>query len=157
MTIIHDTRDKAGKHENVDNYLMANGHKIIRSKLFVGDVSLLTDQSVCIDLKCDLQECCGNLAQQHKRFTAECIRAQENGIKLIVLVEHGGQIKSLESVKNWVNPRLKVSPYAISGERLYRLMLTYSDKYGVEWRFCDKRTTGRIIVEILGGERNETD
>lgn len=157
MTIIHDTRDKAGKHENVDNYLMANGHMIIRSKLFVGDVARLDNQTTVIDLKRNLTECCLNLAQQHKRFTAECIRAQENGIKLVVLVEHGGQIKSLESIKNWVNPRLKVSPYAISGERLYRLMLTYSDKYGVEWRFCDKRSTGRIIVEILGGERNEAD
>lgn len=152
MIFVHDTRDKAGKHDNVDDYLTAHGHKIIRSKLFVGDVTLLNDQSTVIDLKRNLQECCGNLTQQHERFTRECVKAKENGVKLIILVEHGGAIRSIEDVKNWVNPRLKESPYAVSGQRLYKMMRTYSDRYGVEWRFCDKRCTGRVICELLGGE-----
>lgn len=76
----------------------------------------------------------------------------EYGIKLVFLVEHGGSIKSLEDVQNWKNPRLKDHPLAMSGERLYKVMLTMQNKYGIEWQFCDKRCTGKRIIEILGGQ-----
>lgn len=153
MTFIHDTRDKIGKHNNVDEYLIANGHKIVRSKLYVGDISLLNDQSVCIDLKRNLQELVSNVCQQHKRFTDELKRAQEYGIKLIILCEHGGQIKSMGDVIKWDNPRLKASPLAMSGERLCKVLCTLAGRYGVQFEFCDKRVTGRRITELLGGEQ----
>lgn len=149
MIILHDTRDKPEKHRNVDEYFAKQGIKTVRSKMYVGDVTLLDNQSVCIDLKRNLQEVVGNVCQQHTRFTAECIKAQEAGIKLIFLVEHGGEIHTLADVPKWQNPRLKKSPYAVSGERLYKIMRTYADKYGVEWQFCDKRCTGKRIVELL--------
>ena len=149
MVFIHDTRDKATKHHNVDEYLIEQGHKVVRSKLFVGDVSLLNDQSVCIDLKRNLQEVAVNVGQDHARFKRELERAQEYGIHLIFLVEHGGSIKTLEDVQNWNNPRLKDHPLALTGTRLYKIMLTMQNKYGIEWLFCDKRCTGKRIIEIL--------
>ncbi len=148
--IVHDTRDRAGKHNNVDDYLVSQGHQIVRSKLYVGDVTLLNNQTVCIDLKRNLAECVLNVCQQHDRFVREINRANEAGVKLIFLVEHGGSIKSLEDVKGWVNPRLKESPLAVSGERLYRIMATMQAKYNIEWHFCDKRCTGKKVVELLG-------
>ena len=151
MIFVHDTRDKISKHKNVDDFLTSQGHKIVRNKLYVGDITLLSDQSVCIDLKRNLQELVGNVCQQHKRFTAELQRACEVGIKLVILVEHGGHVHTLEDVKNWKNPRLSVSPLAMSGERLYKVLATISKRYSVDFEFCDKRTTGRRIVEILGG------
>ena len=72
------------------------------------------------------------------------------------LVEHGGKIKTLEDVQHWTNPRLKEHPLAMSGERLYKVMLTMQNKYGIEWRFCDKRNTGQRIIEILSGNTNVT-
>lgn len=149
MVFIHDTRDKATKHRNVDEYLIEQGHKVVRSKLFVGDVSLLNDQSTSIDLKRNLQEVAVNVGQDHARFKRELERAQEYGIHLIFLVEHGGSIKTLEDVQNWVNPRLKEHPLALTGPRLYRIMLTMQNKYGIEWLFCDKRNTGKRIIELL--------
>ena len=151
MVFIHDTRDKPSKHCNVDDYLAGHGHKIVRSKLFVGDIALLNDQTTCIDLKRNLQEVAGNVCQDHARFVRELERAREYGIKLLFLVEHGGAIKTLEDVQNWNNPRLKVSPYAVTGKRLYKIMLTMQEKYGIEWHFCDKRVTGKRIIELLGG------
>lgn len=151
ITFIHDTRDKATKHRNVDEYLLSQGHKVVRSKLFVGDVTLLNDQSVCIDLKRNLQEVAVNVGQDHARFKRELERAGEYGIKLVFLVEHGGSIKTLEDVQNWVNPRLKDHPLALTGPRLYKIMLTMQNKYGIEWHFCDKRCTGKRIIELLGG------
>lgn len=151
MIFVHDTRDKTTKHHNVDDYLVAQGHKVVRSKLYVGDITLLNNQSVCIDLKRNLQEVCQNVCQDHARFRRELERAAEYEIKLVFLIEHGGGIKSLEDVQNWKNPRLKDHPLAMSGERLYKVMLTMQNKYGIEWQFCDKRSTGRRIIEILEG------
>ena len=155
MVFIHDTRDKITKHRNVDEYLIAQGHKVVRSKLFVGDVSLLNDQSTSIDLKRNLAEVAVNVGQDHARFKRELERAQEYGIHLVFLVEHGGTIKTLEDVQTWSNPRLKDHPLALSGQRLYKIMLTMQNKYGIEWLFCDKRCTGRRIIEILSGESKE--
>ena len=153
MIFVHDTRDKTTKHQNVDDYLVAQGHKVVRSKLYVGDITLLNNQSVCIDLKLNLQEVCQNVCQDHARFKRELERAAEYEIKLVFLAEHGGQIKTLDDVKSWINPRLKDHPLAMSGERLYKVLLTMQNKYGIEWQFCDKRCTGKRILEILGGEQ----
>lgn len=146
-----DTREKPHAIAKILAYFERHGIEVIHQKLDVGDYAVSPDAKLTVDRKQSLQEVCGNLAQQHERFTRECVRAQQNGVHLVVLVEHGGPIRTMQDVKNWRNPRLSVSPYAISGERLYRLMRTYQDKYGVEWRFCDKRSTGRAIVEILAG------
>lgn len=154
MVFIHDTRDKATKHANVDEYLASKGHQVIRSKMFVGDVTLLNDQSVCIDLKRNLQEVAMNVAQDHARFRREIERAQEYGISLIFLIEHGGAVKTLEDVQGWVNPRQKDHPLALTGPRLYKIMLTIQNKYGIRWEFCDKRCTGKRIVELLCKEGN---
>lgn len=165
--IIRDTRDKKGKHDNVDGYLAEQGYDIVRSKLYVGDVSLLNDQSTCIDLKQGLGEVEGNLIQQHDRFRAECLRAQEHGIRLVVLVEEDS-ISGLSDVAVWQNPRrakwesvdrahsrgklLHVQQSGrppVTGAILAKAMKTMAEKYGVEWQFCSKADTGRAVEHIL--------
>ena len=149
MIFVHDTRDKPGKHKNVEAFLTEHGHNIVRSKLYVGDITLLHDPTVCIDLKQNVMELIMAVYQQHKRFRAELIRAQEVGISVVVLVEHGGGIKSLDDVPNWVNPRLKVSPLAVSGERLYKILKAMEYTYKVRFEFCTKAQTGKRILQIL--------
>ena len=152
MIFVHDTRDKPSKHKNVTEHLLSQGHQIVRSKLFVGDISFLNDQSVCIDLKRNLSEICLNVCQQHSRFRAELIRANEYGIKLVILCEHGRDIKCLNDVIGWVNPRIKESPMAVSGERLYKILSVISVKYSVDFLFCTKAETGKRIIELLTEE-----
>ena len=152
MLILEDTRQQARKHETKHKWFAENGIKIERCRLYVGDYTLPTNQSICIDTKKDLQELAQDVCQQHERFRAELVRAQEAGIHLIVLCEHGGGIKSLEDVYFWVNPRRQHSPGAISGQRLFKILNTMQEKYGVRFEFCDKRQTGRRIVEILTDE-----
>ena len=60
-------------------------------------------------------------------------------------------IKTLDDVKGWCNPRLKVSPLAVSGARLYAILSTMSKRYGVDFLFCKKSDTGKRIIEILSG------
>lgn len=149
MTVYVDTREKPRAIGKILSQLENAGAEIIHRKLDVGDYMLSPDGAISVDRKQNLTEVCGNLAQQHRRFSAECLRAKEAGIKLVILVEHGGKIRSLEDVYGWKNPRLSVSPYALSGPRVYAMMRAYEAKYGVEWAFCRKQDTGNRILDIL--------
>lgn len=151
MIIIHDTRDQTGKHNNVTDYLAAQGHTVIRSKMYVGDVALFENQLRCIDLKKDLNEVAGNVCQQHDRFQREMLRAKELGIQLVILVEHGRGVRSIDDVEGWVNPRLKKNPRATTGATLAKVMRTMQERYDVRWEFTTKAECGKRIVEILGG------
>ena len=145
MTIQVDTREKARAIEGIIKEFDKQGVTHFSSKLYVGDYVNLENSFLVVDRKQNLLEVCSNVCQQHKRFVNEIKRAKAAGIKIIFLVEHGKNIKSLEDVKNWVNPRLKESPLAVSGERLYKILSTLERKYGVEFRFCDKRNTGKTL------------
>ncbi len=100
-----------------------------------------------------MNELCNNTTQDLNRFIAELERAEQMGIHLIILCEHGGGIECLEDVMYWRNPRLKESPLAVSGERLYRKLSAISKAHGVQFEFCEKRKTGDRIIELLGGVR----
>lgn len=151
MTIQIDSREKARAIEKIVAHFDREGVRHFVSKLPVGDYMSLDNPRLVIDRKQNLQELVGNVCQQHRRFVAELQRAQDYGIRLILLCEHGGKIRTLEDVVRWENPRLRVSPLAMSGPRLYKVLSTICMKYGVEIHFCDKRSTGRRIVELLGG------
>lgn len=102
-----------------------------------------------IDRKQNLLEVAANCTTDRKRFVREIERCNRSGCHMVVLIEHGGRIRKLEDVIGWTNPRLKVSPLAVSGERLYKIMKAMEGYYGIEWQFCDKRQTGKKIIEIL--------
>ena len=131
--------------------MTALGCKTIVSKLYVGDYQSLDNPRLVIDRKKDLQEICGNVTQQHERFQRELLRAQEAEIQLIILIEHGDDIQSLEDVYFWDNPRLSKSPKATTGKSLYRSLCTIRDRYNVRFEFCTKRETGQKIMELLDG------
>lgn len=150
MTIQVDTREKPRAIEKILNEFDRQGIVHFSSKLPVGDYMNLDNARLVIDRKQTLLELCSNVCQQHIRFINELKRAQQLGIKIIFLVEHGGNIKTLDDVQSWVNPRLKESKLAVSGERLYKILSTLERTYGVEFQFCDKRNTGKRILEILG-------
>lgn len=144
-----DSREKARAIQKILAEFENQGIKHFVSKLPVGDYINLDNPKIAIDRKQSLAECAVNVGQDHARFKRELERAQEYGIHLIFLVEHGGSIKTLEDVQNWVNPRLKEHPLALTGPRLYRIMLTMQNKYGIEWMFCAKKDTGKRIIELL--------
>lgn len=139
--------------------------KYATSKLYVGDYMSLDNPRLIIDRKQNLTELCSNVCQQHERFRREIIRAQEMGIKLIFLVEHGKGVKSLEDVIWWDNPRKHkriqdpnthywktIETKAMEGETLYKILCTMQKKYGVEFLFCEKENTGKEIIRLLSGD-----
>jgi len=151
QTIIIDTREHPQAIGKILRQFDEAGVEVIRSKLYVGDYQSLDNARLVVDRKQNLQELCGNICQQHERFVNELYRAKEHGIKLIVLCEHSPQIKCLEDVQGWVNPRLRTSPKATTGETLYKVLNTLSVRYQTEFLFCSKSETGQKIIELLGG------
>lgn len=175
MTIQIDSREKAKAIQKIEAEFDRQGVQHFSSKLFVGDYMSLDNPRLSIDRKQNLSELCNNVSSVPKkekdgkfkkdrngkimtelsRFTDELARAKENGIKIVILCEHSKNFKTLEDVKNWQNPRLKDSPLAISGQRLYNILSTLSKTYDFEIAFCDKKSTGKEIIRILAGGRVE--
>ena len=105
MLIQVDSREHKTEYERIIKQFDALGVQYFRSKLYIGDYCNVDNPRLIIDRKKDLQELCGNVTQQHERFRAELIRAKENGFQLVILVEHGPDVQSLEDVYFWQNPR----------------------------------------------------
>jgi ERCC4-type nuclease len=146
MHIIVDTREQ--KYNHVTDYFDSQEIKWYRSKLICGDYQNPLNPTVIIDRKKDLQEVAGNVCQQHERFIRECELAKELGYRMIVLVEEPG-MENLVDVCAWYNWRKKKNPRAVSGNTLYKIMKTISEKYNVEWEFTTKSKCGERIVELL--------
>ena len=193
--MIEDKGQKEGQHILKNRYFNSHDIEVLRAPLPVGDYIIATDKvkdvihrksarkmefkkmdflgsySVSVDTKKDMQEIVGNICgKAHPRFRDECILAQNNGIKLYVLVENTCGVKSVQDVFKWQNPRLhrynriafmhsqgswlsmplpKAKP--TSGETLAKAMLTMQLKYGVEFVFCRPEDAGAKVIELLGG------
>ena len=147
MVIQCDSRER--KFSHVTDAFDAFGVKWFVSKLPCGDYQTLENARYCIDRKANCEELVTNICQQHDRFRNELIRASDLGITLIFLVEHSRSIQSLSDVRHWVNPRLKMSPLALSGMELYKRLRTIETKYDTRFLFCDKQHTGQTIIQLL--------
>jgi ERCC4-type nuclease len=167
MTIQVDSREHQHAIQDILAEFNKQGVKHYTSKLFVGDYMSLDNPRLVIDRKQNLHELCGNVCQQHERFRAEMQRAKENGIKIIFLCEHGRNIKTLDDVLWWTNPRetyrekvkgVWVTKHrkVMQGDTLFKILNTMQNRYGVEFLFCEKKDTGKRIIELLRGGSNDS-
>lgn len=191
--LIEDKGQQEGKHILKNRYFDCHDIEVLRAPLPVGDYIVASDKvfdvikrkcdrkmevkkmdflgsyDVSVDTKKDIQEIIGNVCgKQHARFRDECILAQNNGIKLYMLVENTDGVKCIEDLFRWHNPRLerynkiaymhnygkwlntplpKTPP--TSGQTLAKALLTMQKKYGVEFRFCRPDEAGAIILKLL--------
>lgn len=116
--------------------------------------------------------------KRHGFFHRGLKRAQNSGIKLIVLVDNRDGVKSIEDLFRWVNSRLNIwknsnqvigyykngntrykkvqkYPNAMTGERLAKACLTMQLKYGVEFQFCKPEEAGERILSLLNVKQEE--
>lgn len=148
--IICDSREKA--NQRIIEYFDKHNIPYKIEKLDTGDYMDSEKKTITVDRKKDLIELTQNLcSSDQSRFWREIRRSKADGIKMIVLCEHGGKIHSIKDVAAWKNPYSKVSGRSLMNE-MYRAHIAY----GVEFLFCDKRSTGRRILELLkyDGRRN---
>ena len=142
---IFDTREKKNLH--IKNFFDRHGIPYRVEALSVGDY-MVDGGHVSVDRKQNLDELASNLLVRGDkgRFWREVRRAREQRIKLVVLCEHGGQIRSLKDVERWHSKYTRIDGKAVQRE-IYRVSVSY----GVVFLFCDKRATPRRIIELLGG------
>ena len=154
MVLQEDSRQQPGKHKNIHQYCQQQGIEIIRSKLLVGDYMLTGAESggISVDTKYGVSEIASDIFHQHERFRRELETAQKCGIKLIVLIEEnlppGGLAAWRSPLGRNGEPKYKFDPVI-----LRKAMITMQERYGCKFRFCDGRSTGKVLIEYLKGER----
>lgn len=138
-----DTRNK--KDDYVTKYFDKHGIKWIRNKLYTGDVKLLNDTRVIIDLKANIEEIAHNLCntQEHLRIKKELAKAKEIGCEeFIFLIK--SNIKNAEDLINWTSTKTKVK-----GSTLVKVMTTMRERYGCRFIFTTRANAPKKIVELL--------
>ena len=150
--IYYDSREKPRAIVRILAEFDRQGIEYERRALNFADYFNPARPGIVIDRKQNLLEVAGNVVQGKKRFVREIERCNRAGCRMIVLIEHGNTVRTLEDVMFWRNPRLKDSPYAVSGDRLFRIMKAMELYYGIEWQFCNKQSTGRRIIQLLGAD-----
>lgn len=150
MTIICDSREK--KNQHIIKYFEKNGIDYIVQKMDVADYQIKGKDDLVIDRKQNLEEVATNLFNRNdkSRFWREVRRANEKGIKMIVLCEHSRNIKSIQDVSSWHS---KFSP--VSGRSLMNEIYRVHISYGIEFIFCGKQNTGKKIVSLLSEDRKD--
>lgn len=150
MKIIVDTREKPQAIHNILAYFERHGIETERAALKTGDYMMDGQPDLIIDRKQNLGELAHNLLSPDRaRFYREVRRARAEGIRLIILCEHGPDIKTFSDVKTWVPKYGKANGKALAGA-IFRLEIGY----GVPVLYCSKQSTGKRIVQILTGEGN---
>ena len=122
MTIQIDSREKPKAIKNIVDEFDKQGVTHFVSKLPCGDYMSLDNARFAIDRKQNLLEVCSNVCQEHTRFINELKRANEFGIRIVFLIEHSRNIRSLDDVQKWKKPRPKEPTFGVQAERLYKII-----------------------------------
>ena len=142
--ILCDTREQ--KNDHILRYFEQNDIPFRVQKLDTGDYMMEGCSSLSIDRKQNLTELCSNLysSKDKGRFWRELRRSKDEHLKLIFLIEDN-EVQRLDDVKRW---RSRFS--RVPGFVLYNEICRCSIAYGVEFLFCDKKNSGKRIMELLG-------
>lgn len=124
------------------------------TKLLFGDYMDYNRPSIVIDRKQNIAELAKNCTWEHDRFRAELERAKAANARLIILVEQNRykdrdkwiHVETIEDIMLWSSPHT-----TIRGEKVFRVLRAWMSKYDIDVQFCDKRQTGRRILEIIYG------
>ena len=152
--LLVDTREKPKAIQNILKTFDEAGIKHASTKLFIGDYADYNNPSLIIDRKQSIQELAANCTRDHDRFKRELERAKAVGAQLVILVEQNRykdrdkwiHVETIEDLMLWSSPHT-----TIIGEKVYRVLRAWCSKYDLVVAFCDKRQTGKRILEILYG------
>ena len=154
--IIVDSREKPKAIERTLQYFEAQGINYEVSKLLFGDYMDYNHPELVIDRKQNIAELAKNCTSEHERFKREMERAQKAGAHLVILVEQNRykdrdewvEVNDIKDLIRWSSPHTQVR-----GEKVFRVLASWMAKYPISVAFCDKRSTGRKITEILSTGR----
>ena len=150
--IIIDSREKTKAIGKILDHFDKSGIEYEVSKLLFGDYMDWNRPGIVVDRKQNIAELAKNCTVEHERFRREMEKAKKAGATLVVLVEQNRykdrdswvEVNSIEDLLRWSSPHTMVR-----GEKVYRVLASWTAKYPLRVEFCDKRQTGRRIAEIL--------
>ena len=150
--IIVDSREKAKAIKGILKTFEAEGVDYEVSKLLFGDYVEYSRPELVIDRKQNIAELAKNCTVEAERFKRELKRAQRAKSRLVLLVEQDRykdrdewkKVESIEDLMLWSSPHT-----TIRGEKVFRVLSEWENKYNLSVMFCNKRETGRKILELL--------
>ena len=150
--IIVDSREKPRAITQILDYFDRHNIDHLTSKLLFGDYMDYNRPQLVIDRKQNIAELAKNCTVEHERFREELERAKLAGAVLVILVEQNRyrdreewvQVRNITDLLRWSSPHTQVR-----GEKVYRVLASWSAKYPIRVFFCDKRSSGREILKIL--------
>jgi len=153
--IIVDTREKPKAIVKILEHFDAHGVRYKHEKLDYGDYMIENGPKISIDRKQNIAELAKNCTRESERFRREMDRAAADGARLVILVEQNRyqdrgewiQVRDISDLMRWSSPHTMVR-----GEKVYRVLYSWLAKWPIDVIFCDKRSTGRMILEILYSE-----
>ena len=156
--VIVDSREKPKAIGKILDYFSKHGIEYEVSKLLFGDYMDYNRPGVVVDRKQNIAELAKNCTVEHERFRREMEKARKAGAELVILVEQNRykdrgewvEVDSIEDLLRWSSPHTMVR-----GEKVFRVLASWTAKYPLRVVFCDKRSTGRKIVEILYSDEND--
>lgn len=156
--LLIDSREKPKAIKSIVKYFDSIGLHHETSKLLIGDYMDWNKPGIVVDRKQNIAELAKNCTQDHERFRRELERAKKVGTTLVLLVEQNRykdrdnwiRVESIEDLMLWSSPHT-----TIVGEKIYRVLRSWMAKYPLQVQFCDKRQTGKRIVEIIYGGKED--
>lgn len=152
--LLIDTREKPKAIETILKQFDEAGIRHERTKLLFGDYMDYNRPHIVVDRKQNIAELAKNCTVEAERFKKELERAQRANSRLVILVEQNRykdrdewkQVRDISDLMLWSNPHT-----TIRGEKVFRVLSSWTNKYNLSVVFCDKRVTGRKILEIIYG------
>ena len=152
--LLIDTREKPKAIEAILKSFDSSGIPYERTKLLFGDYMDYNRPGIVVDRKQTIAELAKNVTVERERFVSELNRAKSAGAKLVILVEQNRykdrdtwrRVETISDLMLWSSPHTK-----IRGEKVFRVLSELTHKYNISVVFCDKRVTGRKILEIIYG------
>ena len=170
IRIAVDKAQKEGKHDQKHEWMISHGCELEFLPLPVGDyvligeemaetirrrgkklkkMDLLGDISLSVDTKASVSEIYQNLVgPQHARFRDECILAQKNHIKLIVLIESGPEVLTYTDLERWHDVKREMI-FRASVRKKYNLIGTTAAE--LDAAIADLNTHGAGIRPPVSG------
>ena len=155
--LLIDTREKPRAIQNIIKTLEASNIVYESTKLLFGDFMDWNRPQIVIDRKQNIAELAKNCTIEHDRFKREMEKAKKAGATLVILVEQNRyksgdkwiHVDDISDLLLWDSPHT-----TIRGEKVFRVLRSWQIKYPIRVEFCDKRSTGKRIIEIIyGGDR----
>lgn len=154
MRVHVDSREQANTHI-IRFFDKAGIEHIDDSSLNFGDY--YADGAVVVERKRSLTEFAANCGKNHQRFKRELERLDDTGWKMYIVIE---QPMNYDDIASWKNPHGKVKYRKLksgeikpikpmSGAQMKAICDEWRNKHNIEFVFCDKRSSGRVITDIL--------